>query len=245
MKLVIAHLTRMQAGFCCAAGIEIGTSNHVRCVIEEGRLPIELLAVHGGPFDMARVVEFEGARPRLDPPHTEDRVVDPASIRSIPNTSPTWFWRLLYSQSEESLTSLFGQELERVGPRSCATREGHGRTSLGVLRPLSELELTIKERGNGAQPRMKMSGGAQVRMKMRDGRLKLSVSVSDIRFYQEDHVTPNPQAVELVNGAIESGIDVLFSVGLTRAFAGYHWLQVNNVHIESDPAWRLGSLPSV
>ena len=235
MKLVITHLTRMQAGFCCAAGLEIGTSNHVRCVIEEGRLPVQLLAVHGGPFDMARVVEFEGARPRLDPPHTEDRVVDPASIRSIPNTSPAWFWDILCSQSEESLKSLFGRELEQVGPRSCATRERHGRTSLGVFRPSSKPELWIKERGDGAQ----------VRIKMRDGRHKLSVSVSDIRFYTDDHVTPNPHVVGLVADSIESGMNMLLSVGLTRAFGGYHWLQVNNVHIESDPTWRLGSLPAV
>jgi hypothetical protein len=39
---------------------------------------------------------------------------------------------------------------------------------------------------------------------------------------------------------------VILGVGLTRAFQreqngpGRHWLQVNNIHFEDQPIWRLG-----
>jgi len=39
------------------------------------------------------------------------------------------------------------------------------------------------------------------------------------------------------------GVPVIVSVGVTRAFAVHegepalHWLQINNLHLEDDPAW--------
>jgi hypothetical protein len=77
-------------------------------------------------------------------------------------------------------------------------------------------------------------------MKMRDGLFNLSVSVTDIRLYRDDHLTPAGNIVSQVVGRIESGEEVILSVGLTRAFAGSHWLQVNNIHLESCPTWQLG-----
>jgi hypothetical protein len=46
---------------------------------------------------------------------------------------------------------------------------------------------------------------------------------------------------------IVGGTGLLLSVGLTRPFSNspssppVHWLQVNNIHLEDDPTWRLGS----
>jgi hypothetical protein len=47
-----------------------------------------------------------------------------------------------------------------------------------------------------------------------------------------------------VQGRIEAGVEVILSVGLTRAWrkqndtAERHWLQVNNIHLKDDPLWR-------
>jgi hypothetical protein len=235
MKIVIAHLTRMQKGHCCVAGMDIKTGAHVRCVCEDGRLPIAVLATHGGPFDMARVVELDGAKHAPEPPHMEDHVIRLDGVRSIPKVAPHWFWEFLDDWSDLSLQAIFGRELQQVGPSSCAIVEGFGRVSLGLFRARQPPELWIKEE----------AAGDQIRMKMCDDRFRVSVSVTDVRLYQADHVIPNRRAVETVADAIERGVGVLLSVGLTRAFAGRHWLQVNNIHLESDPTWRLGSLPVV
>lgn len=43
---------------------------------------------------------------------------------------------------------------------------------------------------------------------------------------------------------IQRGVAVILSVGLARAFqvsgdtARRHWLQVNDLHLEDDPAWK-------
>ncbi len=230
MKIVIAHLTRMEKGYFCAAGIDVKTHQHVRCVVEQGRLPIGMLSRYGGPFDMARVVDLGAAQHRPDPPHSEDHVIGPQQMRSIPHAAPGWFWDLLCSVSVRSLKAIFGLELQRVGPRSAATRERQGSVSLGCFRPGRKPKLWIKEQ----------AAGPQVRMKMRDGLFDLSVSVTDIRLYTDDHWTPDRDAVRQVAGKIEAGEELVLSVGLTRAFAGNHWLQVNNIHLESCPTWELG-----
>lgn len=230
MKIVIAHLTRMEKGYFCTAGIDVKTHRHVRCVVAQGRLPIEMLSRHGGPFDIARAIELKYEEHRPDPPHTEDHVVEPQHIRSIPNVAAGWFWELLCSRSCTTLREIFGRELKKVGPRSCATSEGRGSVSLGCFRPSFKPELWIR----GSRD------AAQIRMKMRDNRFRISVSVTDIRLYKDDHLTPAGNIVSQVAGRIESGEEVILSVGLTRAFAGSHWLQVNNIHLESCPTWQLG-----
>lgn len=235
MKIVIVHLTRMQKGYCCVAGMDVKTGAHVRCVCDEGRLPVEVLSTHGGPFDMARVVELAGATHAPERPHMEDHVIRLDGVKSIPNVSADWFWEFLVDWSDRALQAAFGRELQQIGPRSCAIVEGFGRASLGLLRPRQRPELTIKEG----------EAGDQVRMKLDDGQLRVSVSVTDVRMYERDHVTPDRAITEAVAGAIERGVDFVLSVGLTRSFAGYHWLQVNNIHLESDPTWRLGARPVV
>lgn len=235
MKIVVTHLTRMQAGFFCVAGVNVWTGKHVRCVTDKGRLPVEFLSTHGGPFDMARIIVLNGAKHCPETPHTEDHVIDPSGVRSVPNVGARWFWRLLRSRSWKSLTSIFGRELLPVGPWSCATLEGRGTASLGLLRPRQAPELKIR----------KEAAGDHIRMKMHDKQFTVIVSVTDVRLYNADHVTPNRRVVQMVTDAIERGVAVVLSVGLTRAFHGYHWLQVNNIHLESDPTWRLGSAPVV
>ena len=57
MQLVVSHVTRMQPGYICVAGVEITRGKRVRPVTY-GRLPTSLLAREGGPFDMAALVEL-------------------------------------------------------------------------------------------------------------------------------------------------------------------------------------------
>ena len=230
MKIVIDHLTRMDKGFFCAAGIDVRTRQHVRAVTTEGRVPVAMLSRYGGPFDMARVIELAAAQPCRDAPHSEDYVFDPSGVRSIPNVAAGWFWELLCSRSCTTLREIFGRELKKAGPRSCATSEGRGSVSLGCFRPSFKPELWIR----GSRD------AAQIRMKMRDNGFRISVSVTDIRLYKEDHFSPDYAIVKHVAHEIRSGTEVVLGVGLTRAFAGYHWLQVNNIHLRADPTWQLG-----
>lgn len=60
-----------------------------------------------------------------------------------------------------------------------------------------------------------------------------------------DGARPDAETIRDVAGRLARGVPALLSVGLTRPFSArpdeppLHWLQVNNIHLEDDPAWRL------
>jgi hypothetical protein len=78
-----------------------------------------------------------------------------------------------------------------------------------------------------------------------DGELRLDLSVTDLRLYVDDGGRPDTARVADVARRLDRGVRVLLGVGLTRPFASrpndapVHWLQVNNIHLEDDPAWRM------
>jgi hypothetical protein len=51
MQIVVNHLTRMQLGYICVAGVDVSSGQHIRPVLRS-RLNVDLLARNGGPFDL-------------------------------------------------------------------------------------------------------------------------------------------------------------------------------------------------
>src|SRR5215210_1099974 len=58
MRILVDHLTRMQPGYFCAAGIDLESGRHVRPVLRRGRLTTDLLGTNGGPFDIGSVLDL-------------------------------------------------------------------------------------------------------------------------------------------------------------------------------------------
>ena len=238
MHVAINHLTRMRAGYICAAGVDLETFRHVRPVLEEGALPFDLLARYGGPLEMAGIVELGRPRPAPEPPHVEDHVIVPARARSRGNVPAADFWALLCRLSKTRLREIFGGQLRRVGRSSCGADLGRGEASLGCFRPSGRPRLFFVTGGSSGRPR--------IRMRIDDGQLDVLVGVTDIRLYGDDHVTPDRAMVEQTSARLEGSGEVILGVGLTRGYASsaesepVHWVQVNNIHLEADPTWPLG-----
>ena len=57
MRIIINHLTRMQKGFICVAGLETKTQRHIRPVVH-GRLGVDFLARGLGPFEIAHEIDI-------------------------------------------------------------------------------------------------------------------------------------------------------------------------------------------
>ena len=238
MRIVINHLTRMRAGYICAAGVEANTLQHVRPVLNDGALPFDLLARYGGPFDMARIVELGNPRPNRKKPHVEDRVVVPTQINSGHSLPPDEFWELLKRLGKTSLRDIFGPDLRATGQSSCVTDLGKGEVSLGCLRPRHTPSLRCTA----------VSGKPKIRIRFDDGEFAVSVSVTDLRLYGDDHITPDQVPLDKVHRRLQNGKAVILGVGLTRPITfpntsepnPVNWLQVTNIHFESDPIWQLG-----
>lgn len=231
MEIIVSHLTRMQSGYICVAGIEAATGKHIRPVLH-GRLTNSLLARYGGPFDMAAIIQLGPVRYDGRPPEVEDYAFEPVHARLLRVAEPAQFWALLQRTALPSLAEIFGAGLTAHGP-GCVVAKGEGSASLGCLVP-------------SAHPRLYISDAGKIRMVVADGQFHANLSVSDIRLYEADQQTPARPIVESAAQRIHSGVEVLLSVGLGRPYRAAgddverHWLQVNNIHLADDPAWQLG-----
>ncbi|MBF6592806.1 MAG: hypothetical protein IVW57_20020, partial [Ktedonobacterales bacterium] len=142
MEIVINHLTRMQPGYICVAGLDPTTGRHVRPILT-GRLSTVLLARNGGPFDMAALVDLGPTTPAGEPPAVEDQRFEPWQVRRRDTISPGAFWQSLRHVASASLAELFGSDL-RAHDQSCVVAVGAGRASLGCLVPTGQPHLTIE-----------------------------------------------------------------------------------------------------
>ncbi|MBW3540976.1 MAG: hypothetical protein KY476_11955 [Planctomycetes bacterium] len=236
MRLAINHLTRMQPGNMCVAGIDLDTGRHVRPVWGSN-LRTKNLVRHGGVFDIACVVELGWTQFCGERPHVEDHRFNPEDARVVETLPAAQFWQLLERHAFSTLTEIFGPELTPRGGRACGIDRGRGRISLGCLRLSGEAFLYVGRRAGKPH---------KVRLAFSDGCFDVDVGVTDIRLYGPDHVTPDVELVKRTAERLKNAGHVILSVGLTRAFTSsddsppLHWLQVNNLHFADEPCWQLG-----
>lgn len=223
MRIVINHLTRMQKGFICVAGVDVQSKRHVRPVLGS-QLRSELLAEHGGPFSLRSIVDLGTTHFVGSVPEIEDRQFSSEQVRVLGEMPEAEFQQLLDSVAEDELSKLFGPELESTRT-TCAIPAGRGLHSLGILRAkVVDLHL---EPGHDGLPR--------VRIVIDTDRGILRLPVTGIELYAGDHVTPDSAQVTAVNARLSAASTALLAVGLSRPYRGSssesakHWLQVNNI----------------
>lgn len=242
VRLVLNHLTRMQAGYICVAGIEVDSRRHVRPILGGGkRLTTSLLVRNGGPFDIAAVVDLGTTTPVPQKPETEDHLFVPSRARVVSTLSGENFWSFLKQVAEPRFSKIFGADLKERGKlkESAGVDVHRGEASLGCLFPADVPRLYLRTRPGKPEQ-------VQVRLRVTDSVFDLDLAVTDVRLYGDDHVTPAPKVVRRIATRLQEGEDCILSVGLTRASASspeldpIHWLQINNIHLAGDPVWQLG-----
>jgi hypothetical protein len=198
-----------------------------------GRLGRDLLAERGGPFAFGTWVDlgptiFAGA-----PPEMEDYAFTHHVVRALSMAPPAEFWSLLRRMANPRLADIFGPEMEPNGS-GFALPKGCGRASLGCFIPSGQPELLVLPTD-------------RLRLRFNDGERDLTLSVTDVRFYEGDAWSLNRVAVAEVQRRLHHGVPVVLSVGLTRPWQKpgeaeeRHWLQVNGIHLGDDPLWRATS----
>jgi hypothetical protein len=111
MKIVVTHLTCMQRGTVCVAGLDVESGRHVRPVVPMGVLQSRVTAPRGRAFDMATVVDLGLTRAVPTPPEVEDVEITWWHARAAGLVEPTLFWDMLHLLAQPSLTELFGPSL--------------------------------------------------------------------------------------------------------------------------------------
>jgi len=232
-------------GYICVAGIDVKTGQHVRPIPRGTELRYRDLAAHQGFFEIGSIVDIGDATPKGQPPETEDFDFLRRESFTDGEMNPAEFWNVMKSTAKTSFIEIFGDDLKPVGHQHAAVQPGCGKASLGTLlitklRPELTIE-TIERRD-------------RIRMKIKTGRIPLNLSVTDIRLYWSDHITPDRVAVAATQERLATSDEILLGVGLTRAYVDWlsnkeplHWLQVNGIHFIEDPIRRLpeGPDPSV
>ncbi len=232
MRIVVNHLTRMQPGFVCIAGIDLATGRHVRPDLP-GRVRIDALEPNGGPFDMAVEVELGRVKPKPSPPEVEDCTVTPSAMRKVRDLSADEFWRLLQSVARLELVEIFGDGFCKHG-NTWIIEPGKGEASLGCLVPHAPPLLEVCVEDYQGQPKQR------IRCHVRDRDGECFPPVTDLRLYCADQKTPRLEVITDLNRRMTAGASAILSVGVTRAMSqGKHWLQVNNLHLGDNPVWRL------
>jgi len=223
VRIVVTHLTRMRAPFICVAGVDLATGDHVRPVLEYGKLERSLLAQQGGLFEIGAVVELGPARCVGRAPEVEDWRFDPTKARKVRHLSTEEMWQWLSLVSRVRLDDIFGDELHQYG-KTYVVGLHKGSASLGCLQPVKTPELLVDSYG-------------KLRLHLCDASRSVSLPVTDLRLYEDDQMTLRKADVQRLAEQMAKGARVMLCVGLTRPYpkpgddVERHWLQVNNIHV--------------
>ena len=227
-RIVVNHLTRMQQGYICVAGIDLQTGIHIRPVLEYGRLQYTDLGRYGGPFDIGGIVNLGRISSRGCFPEVEDCRFALQHAQGCGHLPANEFWAMLDKAAKSRLRDVFGDDLHKQGA-TYAVDEGGGIASLGCLKLVRP-------------PVLRIVSPTSVRLAFSNDPDGPSLKVTDLRLYDETQV--RRQVVQNLIKKMGRGGNVILSVGLTRAWQKpddtmpRHWLQVNNIHVEDDPVWQ-------
>jgi hypothetical protein len=167
MQILVNHLTSMQPGFICVAGINVQSRQHIRPV-HSNRLTTDLLANNGGPFALASLVDLGEVRPCGTSPEIEDHLFNPSNVQVKGTIAYKQFWQLLQTVAKTSLYEIFGTPADHHG---YAVDKGAGSASLGCLRPATS-------------PHLYINNFNKIRLHVSDRDFDPDLAVTDIRLWE-------------------------------------------------------------
>jgi hypothetical protein len=222
VQIIVNHLTRMKThSRICIAGIDAATFQAVRPVTPAtDLLTRRLLRENDGPFGVGALVDIGPVTACPNPPETEDHTFATENTQHVEDLEDDVYLQLLEDISDTSIPAAFGPELVDVRDGKYAVAEGAGSRSLAVV-PL-------------VTPQLEIDGWGNLYLNLEPRDMQARIRVSDVRFYEPDHVTVRRDVVEDVSARIAAGVQVRAMLGLARpvsdAQAGrVQWLMVNGL----------------
>jgi hypothetical protein len=230
-QLVITDLTRMNEGRVCVAGYDRNL-NCIRPVLPPPGIHESSLYCDGRAaiFPFA-VVEYDLLHPTPKPPHTEDYLYNPATVRNICELDEARKRKILDRTSFASVLDIFGVPI--CSDHGHYIRDGEGARSLGTIRP-SQIDRVWYGQSDEGKWRYRLrfvdNSGAQY---------WLTVTDLTWRYYcdwQRDH-SKNAETVSRDLTATLRASDVYLRIGLARGWVEYPdrcHLQITGVYTFPD-----------
>lgn len=230
-RLTITDVTRMQGDRVCVAGY-LPDDTCVRPVVRSGLVEPWLKARGEVIIRPFAVVEFEFHEKRADPPHTEDRLIDPIYRQRRAMLAPVAQQALLHRIKFASVDQIFHAPIYREP--GWYIMAGEGERSLGTIVPAQIGAVAYDERAPGKWEYhlgFVDSCGAEYRL-----------SVTDLAFRRyldyrrcEENVKP-AEAAERLTAALQDAL-VFLRIGLARGWVKYPercYLQITGVYSYPD-----------
>jgi hypothetical protein len=229
VRIVMNHITRMGDGRICIAGIDPDTADHIRpTTLREDPITRALLRAEGGPLAIGAEVDLGEIEPDGSPPEVEDHLFQTAELEHVRDLPDGEFLEVLAEAAASDLRGAFGPALKRHDWKY-AIDKAAGRASLGVVRSRTIPTVEIDKR----------YGKLQVRWNDPDPQTYLSVT--DVRFYEEDHESIREDTVKDVNRRLRRGVGCSLMLGVARPWRKpgdtreRHWLQLNGLVLDDRP----------
>ncbi len=229
--LAITDLTRMQSGRVCIAGHD-GEGNCIRPVLPPPGIPEHALKADGKAiiFPFA-AVEFDLVRHTPKPPHTEDHVYDPASVRFVRSLNDEQKRRVLTKSLFESVAEVFEQPIQHSP--GFYVDDGEGPRSIGTIRPKA-IHQVIYEQGedNAWNYRLGFYDGEDKYYRLKITDLTWNYFCSAQRAEDRDPLQIAADLTRLLKRK-----DTYLRIGLSRGwtkFPGRCFLQINGVYTFPD-----------
>jgi hypothetical protein len=226
-RLVITDLTRMHEGRVCVAGYD-DSGVCVRPVLPPPGTCESTLYGGGQPivFPFA-VVEYDLIKPFSHPPHTEDQLYDPRSVRFCRQLDPNERRRLLAGTLSPGVGNMF--EAPIVSDQGFYVLSGQGVRSLGTIQP-RRIVRVVHELGPEGQWKYRLGF-----VDRQDALYWLTVTDLTWRYYfdyQRGHGKRPQQICSELLGSLRR-CEVFLRIGLTRGWQMHPercYLQITAVH---------------
>jgi len=212
----------MRYGRYCIAGIDIYDKNHYRPKFFKvfGGIKGDCLEENGGPFSLRNIIDISQTKPKPEGAQSENVLFKIENVKVIRKLSYVEFWDWLSEVSNDSIDFLI-PDLIKENLKGFVN-EGHGKKSLGVLKPR----------------KVSIAGGPEkLRIGISDINGDFDLPVTDYRFFDADNsFKPRYRLFKDLIHECED-CEVLLSIGLGSLWEDFYgrrryWLQVNNIFLE-------------
>jgi hypothetical protein len=208
--LTITDVTRMHAGKVCIAGVA-DDGRVIRPIFARDGISEAWLYQDQTPIirPFARLM-FEYIRPRSQPPHTEDWIINPDFKRYDIPLSDVERRALLIKISFPSVRDIFQADIQSNPGRFL--REGQGIRSLGTIKPAKIISSRISDQNGKCDYRLTFTDQTGV---------EFTLPIVDLTFrYAVDHLRTNgnlsSNLINLFLQAFFERYEVFLRIGVTR-----------------------------